>query len=206
MKGKLSDHFKAAVQFFIPPQRWKIPVIVLLGSITGLGALTIQLSNAPSYLSDEPSTCVNCHVMYPQYASWFHSSHREAANCNDCHVPHNNVANKYYFKAMDGLRHSYMFTFRLEPQVIRIKEAGQNVVQENCKRCHADLVSMVSLTEVTAKNSRTGKGHRCYDCHRNTPHGEVNSLASYPSCLIPRLESVSPKWLNDYLRQQHFSR
>lgn len=206
MERKRTAWVQKFFNLFLPPVRWRLPVIVLLGIIVGLGALIIRLSNAPSYLSDEPKTCVNCHVMYPQYASWFHSSHREAANCNDCHVPHNNAVNKYFFKAKDGLRHSYMFTFRLEPQVIRIKEAGQGVVQENCKRCHADLVSMVNLTEVTAKNSLSGKGHRCYDCHRNTPHGEVNSLASYPSSLIPRLESVSPKWLEDYLREQHFSR
>ena len=186
------------ISFFTPPERWRIPVIVLLGIICGLSAFIFKLSNAASYISDDPKTCVNCHVMYPQYASWFHSSHREVASCNDCHVPHNNTINKYFFKAKDGMRHSYMFTFRLEPQVIRIKEAGQAVVQDNCKRCHADLISMVNLTEVTAENSKLGKGHRCYDCHRNTPHGEVNSLASYPSSLAPQLESVSPSWLEHY--------
>jgi cytochrome c nitrite reductase small subunit len=160
--------------------------VVLLGIIVGLGTYIISISNAPSYLSDEPATCVNCHVMYPQYASWFHSSHREAANCNDCHVPHNGAANKYFFKMKDGMRHAYVFTMRLEPQVIQIKEAGQEVVQQNCIRCHSDLVSMVNIVEVTSANSKTGKGHRCYDCHRETPHGTVNSLASYPSSYVPR--------------------
>jgi len=40
------------------------------------------------------------------------------------------------FKARDGLRHSFMFTFKLEPQVIRMHEAGRIVVQGNCVRCH----------------------------------------------------------------------
>jgi cytochrome c nitrite reductase small subunit len=186
------------IKFFIPPDKWKLPVVILLGIFAGLGAYTFKLSNAASYLSDEPSTCVNCHVMIPQYASWFHSSHREVTTCNDCHVPHNNAANKYFFKMKDGMRHSYIFTLRLEPQVIRIKEAGQAVVQENCKRCHADLVSMVNLTEVTSENAAQGKGHRCYDCHRNTPHGEVNSLASYPSSIAPSPGDITPAWLKHY--------
>ncbi len=160
----------------------------MLGILAGMAAYIFKISNAPSYLSDDPATCVNCHVMYPQYASWFHSSHREVTNCNDCHVPHNGTANKYFFKMMDGLRHSYMFTFRLEPQVIRIKEAGQEVVQQNCIRCHSDLVSMVSIVEVTSENSKTGKGHRCYDCHLETPHGKVNGLATVHSALVPRID------------------
>jgi cytochrome c nitrite reductase small subunit len=181
---------KQILRAIIPPDAWKRPVVILLGILVGLGAYIIKISNAPSYLSDDPATCVNCHVMYPQYASWFHSSHREVANCNDCHVPHNGTANKYFFKMKDGMRHSYMFTMRLEPQVIRIKEAGQEVVQQNCIRCHSDLVSMVKIVEVTSENSKTGKGHRCYDCHRETPHGTVNSLSSVQAALVPRLEKV----------------
>ncbi len=75
----------------IPPANWQIPVIILLGAITGLGFYILRISNAASYLSDAPETCINCHVMNPQYATWNHSSHREVATCTDCHVPHNNV-------------------------------------------------------------------------------------------------------------------
>jgi len=187
---------KKILKIFFPPENWKTIVVILLGIFFGLGVFVLYISNAASYLSDEPKTCINCHVMYPQYASWEHSSHFRATNCNDCHVPHNNFVNKYYFKAKDGLRHSTMFTLRLEPQVIQIKEAGINVVQDNCKRCHSDMVSMVSLTEVTGKNYREGKGHRCWDCHREVPHGTVNSLSAYPSALVPRLSPVIPSWLS----------
>ena len=76
--------------------------------------------------------------MAPQYATWMHSSHRERATCNDCHVPHDNVFNTYYFKAKDGLRHATVFTMRGEPQVIKIKEEGHHVVHQNCIRCHTD--------------------------------------------------------------------
>jgi cytochrome c nitrite reductase small subunit len=54
------------VRFFTPPDRWKIPVIIILGIFTGLGVFTVHLSKAPSYLSDKPETCMNCHIMAPQ--------------------------------------------------------------------------------------------------------------------------------------------
>ena len=108
-----------------PPENWRLPVVLISGMIVGLSLYIIRISNAASYLSDKPETCINCHVMNPQYATWNHSSHRAAANCNDCHVPHNNILNKYYFKAKDGLRHASVFTRRNEPQVILIKEKGK---------------------------------------------------------------------------------
>jgi len=104
----------------LPPQKWRFPVMILIAVFTGLFLYTFYISKAHSYLSDKPEACTNCHIMSPQYATWSHSSHREVAHCNDCHVPHNNVFNKYYFKAKDGLRHSTIFTLRKEPQVIFI--------------------------------------------------------------------------------------
>ena len=82
-----------------PPGKWRIPVIVVSGILVGLFLYLGRISRVASYLSDNPSTCMNCHIMAPQYATWSHSAHRELTNCNDCHVPHNNVLNKYYFKA-----------------------------------------------------------------------------------------------------------
>ena len=171
--------------------------------ITGLGIFIFYESNAPSYLSDEPETCINCHVMYPQYASWSHSSHARCTNCNDCHVPHDNFFRKYFFKAKDGTRHASIFTMRGEPQVIQIKEAGKSVVQENCIRCHYDLVNMVDIVEVTADSSREGKGKLCWDCHRETPHGTINSLSAAPYSLVkPDGKNVAP-WLQDYMNKQN---
>jgi len=108
----------------------------------------------------------------------------------------------YLFKAMDGMRHATIFTLRMEPQVIEIKSAGIGVVQENCIRCHSNQVDMVSLIEVTGSNNKEGKGKRCWDCHREVPHGTVNSLASAPHALVPRLPSVLPDWLNNYISKE----
>ena len=149
----------------------------------------------PSYLSEEPTTCINCHVMESQYASWFHSSHRENATCNDCHVPHNNIFRKYYFKMSDGMRHATIFTLRNEPQVITIKEAGIGVVQENCIRCHEYANEEVNTINITRHNYHYGLGKLCWDCHRELPHGTVNSLSSAPNSQIPEMDDPVPEWL-----------
>jgi cytochrome c nitrite reductase small subunit len=190
---------KSLIAFFIPPREWRIPVLLLLGIFAGLGIFVLYISNAVSYLSDDPRTCVNCHVMAPQYATWQHSSHGRGTTCNDCHVPHDNVFRTYAFKASDGLRHATMFTLRLEPQVIRIKDAGIGVVQENCIRCHDDLVHNVSARSVTAMQAAAEQGLLCWDCHREVPHGTVNSLASTPYARVPAPGPVTPTWLRSYV-------
>jgi cytochrome c nitrite reductase small subunit len=134
-------------------------------------------------------------------ATWNHSSHREVTNCNDCHVPHNNIFNHYFFKAKDGMRHSKVFTLRQEPQVIFIKEAGINVVQENCKRCHLELNQPVSTYLVTGRNYNHGEGRLCWQCHRETPHGRVNSLSSAPYARVPLPESVVPDWMEKLIKE-----
>jgi len=183
------------IKKLIPPEKWKLPVAIALGIALGLVIYLFKISNASSYLSDSPTTCINCHVMNPQYASWFHSSHRENATCNDCHVPHDNVLNKYFFKMKDGLRHSSMFALRLEPQVIQIKSAGLAVVQENCKRCHENVNNKVNTINVTAESKQHGEGKLCWDCHQEVPHGKVTSLSSTPNAIVPKLESTVPEWL-----------
>ena len=190
---------KRIIDFFIPPPEWRLPVLLLAGILAGLGAFVLYVSNAVSYLSDDPRACVNCHVMAPQYATWQRGSHGRGTTCNDCHVPHDNVLRTYMFKAGDGLRHATMFTLRLEPQVIRIKEAGISVVQENCIRCHDDLVHRVSSGSLTAMHAAAGEGLLCWDCHREVPHGTVNSLASTPHARVPVLQPVTPGWLRDYI-------
>lgn len=178
-----------------PPVEWKNPVIFILAVFSGLLFFLLYISNAPSYLSDKPETCVNCHIMAPQYATWSHSSHREHTHCNDCHVPHNNVLNKYYFKAKDGLRHATVFTLRNEPQVIFIKSEGREVVQDNCVRCHTDLITDGHLLQRTKEFHHFRTEKNCWECHREVPHGRVNSLSSTPEAMVPLPESPVPDWL-----------
>lgn len=193
---------KKILRLLLPPPSWRLPATIVMGIIAGLGVFVVHISNATSYLSDRPETCINCHVMYPQYASWMHSSHREWATCSDCHVPHDNFIRKYYFKASDGARHATIFTARAEPQTIQIKQAGVGVVQENCIRCHIDLVQTTTLVEATGRSARMGEGKLCWECHTEVPHGSVRSLSSAPFSLVPRMPSVLPDWLSGYLNKE----
>ena len=189
------------LKIIIPPHRWKLPVTFILAIFLGLFFYSIYLSKATAYLSDNPETCINCHVMVPQYATWNHGSHREVASCNDCHVPHNNAFSTYYFKAKDGLRHATMFTLRLEPQVIHIKEAGIEVVQQNCLRCHEELI-MTAEQQVNNKAFHSERESRlCWECHRETPHGRVNSLSTVPNARAPLPESPVPNWLKELTKE-----
>ncbi len=183
------------IRFLTPPKIWRIPALIISAAMIGLVAYAFYASNAVSYLSDEPETCVNCHIMAPEYVTWGHSSHREHATCNDCHVPHNNEVNKYWFKAKDGMRHAYVFTARKEPQTIFIREAGIEVVQNNCVRCHSDLVSDSKLLVQTEVFDNHFEDRLCWECHREVPHGRVNSLSSVPNARVPVLSSPVPDWL-----------
>ena len=178
--------------------RFLIPALV--GILIGLSGYVFYISKAHSYLSDDPKACVNCHIMKPEYATWSHSSHGRNTVCNDCHVPHNNVFRKYYFKANDGLRHATMFTFRMEPQVIKMHAPGQKVVQENCIRCHSTLVSEVQAGEVTAPMAHANNGKLCWECHREVPHSRVRGLNATPDAPVPIIDDMSaniPDWLQE---------
>lgn len=187
------------VRHILPPPEWRLLVSLAAAVFVGLLLLVAHVSRATSYLSDSPTTCVNCHVMAPQYASWFQSAHRPVATCTDCHVPHDSVVRHYLFKAMDGARHATIFTLRLEPQVIRIKPMGQRAVQENCIRCHEGFVHRTSLVHVRGDDAAHRDGLRCWECHRETPHGAVRSLAALPYEHVPLPEPIGPAWLRRLL-------
>ncbi len=193
---------KKMLRLLIPPKKWKLPVIIITGIFFGLVFYVFYISKAHSYISDKPETCVNCHIMAPQYASWFHSAHREYTNCNECHVPQDNAFNKYYFKAKDGLRHATIFTLRNEPQVIFIKEAGEEVVQQNCIRCHKELVTDYKLLRYNDTVQMYRNDKQCWDCHQNVPHGSVNSLSSAPNAIVPVPQSPVPKWLKQLMEKE----
>lgn len=169
---------------FLPP-RFRAPAIFLLGILLGTISLLIQISRATSYLSNDPETCMNCHVMTDAYVSWKHDSHSRRTHCNDCHVPHTSLPREYAFKAHDGLRHAAIFTLRCEPQSIKLSRGAVSVVQENCLRCHESR-----LAEVSACRHEQGD-LRCWNCHRNTPHGRVHGLSASPRTFRPALPAVS---------------
>lgn len=153
-----------------------LALCVLAGLFTGLGAFTFHYASGLAYLSDNPATCANCHVMNDQFDSWRKAPHHALATCNDCHVPPA-FPDKYIAKARNGYHHSMGFT--LQPpapddpgartvfeEPIRIKETNSQILQDNCLRCHGDLVHQVVRGSTWADNAI-----RCVHCHRAVGHG-----------------------------------
>jgi len=185
-----------------PPAGWLLLVNFILAILVGLFIYAFYVSNAVSYLSDAPETCINCHVMRSEYATWQHSSHREVAVCNDCHVPQDNIFSKYFFKAKDGLRHATIFTLRTEPQVIKMHEDGIRVVQANCQACHAAVNNEVGLAEYSLQDVHCDEEKLCWSCHREVPHGRIRGLSTTPNALVPLPKSPIPNWLENLIERK----
>ena len=181
----------------------KTALVCLCGVIVGLGLLSSYLLRMHTYLvGDDPSACVNCHIMSPYYATWSHSSHGRNATCNDCHVPHQNIASKYLFKGMDGMKHVAYFVTNNEPQVMQAQTLSAQVIMDNCIRCHAQLnQDFVKTGRISYMMARRGEGMACWDCHRQVPHAGMNSLSSTPNAetQVPLPESPVPEWLHGLL-------
>ena len=163
------------------PRSLQVLIYGFAGLIMGIGLVLVRISNAASYLSDSPETCMNCHVMTDAYASWQRGSHGRVAVCNDCHVPHDTVVSKYAFKAMDGTKHSAVFTLGTEPQVLHLSTMARPVVQNNCLRCHQTQFEMIRLSDSTQQ--------ACWNCHTNI-HGDVHGLSASPPELRPPLPNA----------------
>ena len=143
---------------------------ILLGTSLGISGYTFRYAEGLSYLSTDPAACVNCHIMRPQYDSWQKASHHTAATCVDCHLPATGLR-KWIAKSEHGYRHSKAFTFQDFAEPIRITEADSALVQENCLRCHGDLVHDLVAGATTDRDAI-----RCVQCHSAVGHGESAGL------------------------------
>jgi len=155
----------------VPARRkLSVPLIllcVLLGVLLGSGGYTFWYAEGASYLSNDPRACVNCHVMRDHYDGWQKASHHAVATCNDCHTPHD-FFGKYYTKAENGFWHSKGFTFQDFPEPIRIRPRNYEVLNANCRECHAGLVSQINAAHGYLDD--TG-ALDCIRCHKEVGHG-----------------------------------
>lgn len=136
---------------------------LVIGAFIGVGAFTFGYGQGFSYFSTDPSACVNCHIMQPQYDSWHASSHRAVAGCIDCHLPHD-LGPALIAKADNGWRHSWAFTFQNFHEPIQIIPRNQRILQDNCVACHGQIVhEMFGGREDVEMN--------CIRCHADVGHG-----------------------------------
>ena len=89
----------------------------------------------------------------------------------------------------------------LERQAPRPGEAANQVIMNNCIRCHTDLnTTLVNTGKVDYMMTAVGEGKVCWDCHRNVPHGGRSNLAATPDAKVPLPDSPVPSWLQKMLK------
>ena len=151
----------------------KLPFVVGIVAVLAVLATGLYVSDFTAYLGSDPSTCNNCHVMDGVYENWMHGDHRSWAVCGDCHTPHAFIP-KYLIKAESGFRHVSAFTLGHIPDAIRPRSSSIKIIQDNCIRCHAETVAEIMAGSMSFDQY-------CFDCHRDTAHGERGiSISPYP--------------------------
>lgn len=124
--------------------------------------LMVFLFFGPPALYEKTSTpafCASCHVMETQHEAWFMEGLHREIDCVDCHLPNTNFISHLIWKGIDGTRDVIYFYGRLYDDIIRATSHGKSVVQQNCVRCHGDMVSRIEI-----------EGRNCWDCHRRVQH------------------------------------
>jgi cytochrome c nitrite reductase small subunit len=136
---------------------------IWFGAATGIGLYTFIYAKGSSYLRDDPKACANCHVMNDQYNGWVKSTHHAVATCNDCHTPHN-LLGKMAIKSSNGFWHSFYFTTGDFHEPIRITKLDKKIAENNCRRCHQDIVAAMDGPH------RQGEKLSCVACHGSVGH------------------------------------
>lgn len=139
---------------------------ILLSGLVGLGVFTFGYANGWAYFGEDPETCRQCHSMQKQFNAWEKGSHHKVATCQECHSPQDNLPKWMLEEADNGFWHSVKFTTGAYPENIKIREMNRHTVQENCLRCHSDLVSNIEGTRVGAHNGQID----CLHCHAEVGH------------------------------------
>jgi cytochrome c nitrite reductase small subunit len=147
------SHVRTAIGLFV----------ILLGILTGVGAFTFGYGKGWSYLSSDPTMCINCHVMQDHFDAWQKSSHRHVAVCNDCHLPHHPIG-KWVVKGDNGFFHSLAFTLENFHEPIVIKPRNARVTQDACIHCHKEFVHDILIVD------SKGESLSCARCHSDVGH------------------------------------
>ena len=144
----------------------KLPIpllIALMAFVLAMGIFMLT-TDALAYAGTHAETCNNCHVMNPMYENYYHAAHQRAAECADCHLPHENAVAYWLEKGRQGAHDVYFFSTGQTPEMIRANEHSQEIIQSNCIRCHEETVeSIIMGAQAFDRN--------CWDCHRDVAHG-----------------------------------
>ena len=133
-----------------------------LGLLAVAGFAMMLMTKIPALGLAEAEFCGVCHAMDEQVSTYLHSPHANYANCGDCHDPHGLVTGSV-FAAYTGARDLYRVVTNTIPLEIRTTDLSKKVIQENCLRCHEDIMAAIGDT---SHNS----GSYCFHCHHEIVH------------------------------------
>jgi len=148
------------------PARKKALVYVLI-AVAIVAAVGLFAAFGPPGLyakSESPEFCSSCHVMQPEYEAWFYSGAHRRIKCVDCHLPNDHLANHLFRKSVDGVKDSLAFHTGFVSETIHISDRSAAVVEDNCRRCHTELLARIK------------ENRRCWDCHRRISHKRPGTL------------------------------
>lgn len=142
------------------PRKYKKLLVIsipVLAIFVGIIAYVYEYTSTTHYCG------TTCHIMEEAYETQLHSVHREElVGCGDCHLYHGpNIVYSLVYKGYSGMKDVYKNAFN-QPVVLHTTQWSQDVIQNNCQRCHQSVVANIAITD----------GPQCFDCHRNTPHGQ----------------------------------
>lgn len=132
---------------------WKI---LLGGTVAGVVLAIVFM--AVMQTTDQRPFCASCHIMQQAAVTHKLGTHADLS-CNDCHAPHNLLA-KLPFKAKAGLV-DFVSNLSGNDVPLRATMGTRDMVNENCKSCHA--TSNVNVASMDVKPY-------CVDCHRGVAH------------------------------------
>lgn len=145
----------------------KCPVLkTVLGGVV-LGVLVLAGLAWGMRTTDARPFCSSCHVMGPEAVTHKMSTHANLT-CNECHAPAA-LLSKLPFKAMEGTRDVFSNTFGNVPERIVASAATKDVINANCKACHA-----MTNIDVASMESKP----YCTDCHRGVAHMRMQPVST----------------------------
>lgn len=149
-------------------QTWKVKRYSAIFAAVGVVLFLFLLLGPPQLLakSETPVFCSGCHVMEAEFEAWSHAGAHRRKQCVDCHLPNDNTAQHYVWKALDGLKDVALFYSGQASDHIRISGHGAEVVQANCIRCHGSTVEFID------------PDRKCWECHRRLAHRRTGAIAT----------------------------
>ncbi|MFW5818585.1 MAG: cytochrome c3 family protein [Desulfovermiculus sp.] len=157
-------------------------IFIILGIVIGFPVFSMTYYTMAR--TSTPQFCSTCHEIVPAYDAWKTSSHVNnpqgiVANCMDCHLPPpEDTVDFFYTKTLHGAKDVLAHVMHGSEGYDRTEnrqKAYENMQNENCKKCHRNLLHMPSkrgamLAHRSALYGREENERKCVDCHHHLVH------------------------------------